>query len=148
MKQVIDLIEDPRVKEEFERYYKASSAEERQTIIDEYKRRFESLSDEEKKIETARQFENIRTVLEGVKANNEELEARRIREKLGIVPEAISMSYVAKNYFGKTKTWLYQRLNGNKVNGKIAGFTEDERRQFREALQDLSKKMATIATTL
>ena len=33
-------------------------------------------------------------------------------------------------------------------NGKIAGFTEDERRQFREALQDLSKKMATIATTL
>lgn len=144
MKQVIDLIEDPRVKEEFERYYKASSAEERQTIIDEYKRRFESLSDEEKKIETARQFESVRAVLEGVKANNEELEARRIREKLGIVPEAISMSYVAKNYFGKTKTWLYQRLNGNKVNGKEARFTESEARQLQDALHDLGHRLSSI----
>ena len=144
MKQVIDLIEDPKVKEEFERYYKASSTEERQTIIDEYKRRFESLSDEEKKIETARQFESVRAVLEGVKANNEELEARRIREKLGIVPEAISMSYVAKNYFGKTKTWLYQRLNGNKVNGKEARFTESEARQLQDALHDLGHRLSSI----
>ena len=112
MKQVIDLISDPRMKEEFERYYKATSAEERQAIIEESKRRFDSLSDEEKTTETARQFESVRAVIDGVKANNEELAARRIREKLGIVPEAISMSYVAKNYFGKTKTWLYQRLNG------------------------------------
>ena len=144
MKQIIDLIEDPRVKEEFERYYKASSAEERQAIIDEYKRRFESLSDEEKKRETARQFESVRAVLEGVKANNEELEARRIREKLGIVPEAISMSYVAKNYFGKTKTWLYQRLNGNKVNGKEARFTESEARQLQDALHDLGHRLSSI----
>ena len=144
MKQVIDLIEDPKVKEEFERYYKASSTEERQTIIDEYKRRFESLSDEEKKRETARQFESVRAVLEGVKANNEELEARRIREKLGIVPEAISMSYVAKNYFGKTKTWLYQRLNGNKVNGKEARFTESEARQLQDALHDLGHRLSSI----
>ena len=144
MKQVIDLIEDPRVKEEFERYYKASSAEERQRIIDEYKRRFEGLSDEEKKMETARQFESVRAVLEGVKANNEELEARRIREKLGIVPEAISMSYVAKNYFGKTKTWLYQRLNGNKVNGKEARFTESEARQLQDALHDLGHRLSSI----
>ena len=144
MKQIIDLIEDPRVKEEFERYYKASSAEERQAIVDEYKRRFESLSDEEKKRETARQFESVRAVLEGVKANNEELEARRIREKLGIVPEAISMSYVAKNYFGKTKTWLYQRLNGNKVNGKEARFTESEARQLQDALHDLGHRLSSI----
>ena len=144
MKQVIDLIEDPKVKEEFERYYKASSTEERQTIIDEYKRRFESLSDEEKKRETARQFESVRAVLEGVKANNEELEARRIREKLGIVHEAISMSYVAKNYFGKTKTWLYQRLNGNKVNGKEARFTESEARQLQDALHDLGHRLSSI----
>lgn len=144
MKQVIDLIEDPKVKEEFERYYKATSAEERQAIIDEYKRRFENLSDEEKKRETARQFESVRVVLEGVKANNEELEARRIREKLGIVPEAISMSYVAKNYFGKTKTWLYQRLNGNKVNGKEARFTESEARQLQDALHDLGHRLSSI----
>jgi hypothetical protein len=144
MKQVIDLISDPRMKEEFERYYKATSAEERQAIIEESKRRFDSLSDEEKTIETARQFESVRAVIDGVKTNNEELDARRIREKLGIIPEAISMSYVAKNYFGKTKTWLYQRLNGNKVNGKEARFSEAEARQLQEALHDLGQRLSSI----
>ena len=144
MKQVIDLISDPQMKEEFERYYKATSAEERQAIIEKSKRRFDSLSDEEKTTETARQFESVRAVIDGVKANNEELAASRIREKLGNVPEAISMSYVAKNYFGKTKTWLYQRLNGNKVNGKEARFSEAEARQLQEALHDLGQRLSSI----
>ena len=43
-------------------------------------------------------------------------------------------------------TW--QKVNGNRVNGKIAAFTDEERRQFREALQDLSKKMSAVAMTL
>ena len=144
MKQVIDLIENPRIKDVFECYSKASSSEERQKIIDDYKRWFEKLSDEEKLTESTRQFESARSVIDGVKANNEELKARRIREKLGNVPEAISMSYVAKNYFGKTKTWLYQRLNGNKVNGKEARFTESEARQLQEALHDIGHRLTSI----
>ncbi len=144
MKQVIDLIENSRIKDDFEHYSKASSSEERQKIIDDYNRWFESLSDEEKQQETARQFESARAVIDGVKANNEELKARRIREKLGNVSEAISMSYVAKNYFGKTKTWLYQRLNGNKVNGKEACFTESEARQLQDALHDLGHRLSSI----
>ena len=144
MKQVIDLIENPRIKDVFECYSKASSSEERQKIIDDYKRWFEKLSDEEKLTESTRQFESARSVIDGVKANNEELKARRIREKLGNVPEAISMSYVAKNYFGKTKTWLYQRLNGNKVNGKEACFTESEARQLQDALHDLGHRLSSI----
>ena len=101
-------------------------------------------ADEEKTTETARQFESVRAVIDGVKANNEELAAQRIREKLGNVQEAISMSYVAKNYFGKTKTWLYQRLNGNKVNGKEARFSEAEARQLQEALHDLGQRLSSI----
>ena len=118
MKQVIDLIPDPLMRDEFERYYKATSSEERQRIIDEHKRWFDSLSEDDKKSETEKQFASIRAVLDGVRVNNEELDARIIKKKLGNVPDAISMSYIAKNYFGKTKTWLYQRLNGNKVNGR------------------------------
>ena len=144
MKQVNELIEDPRMREEFERFYNAKTAEERKAITEEHKRWFESLSDEEKKLETTRMYDSVRAVLEGVKANNEELDARRIREKLGTVPEAISVSYVAKNYFGKTKTWLYQRLNGNKVNGKEARFTESEARQLQEALHDLGHRLTSI----
>ena len=144
MKQVNELIQDPRIREHFERFYKAETAKERKAISDDYKRWFNSLSEEEQKAETALQIENARMVLEGVKVNNEELDARRIREKLGTVPEAMSMSYIAKTYFGKTKTWLYQRLNGNKVNGKEARFTEEEARQLPAALHDLGQRLSSI----
>ena len=41
-----------------------------------------------------------------------------------------------------------QKVNGNKVNGKIAVFTDEERLVFRKALQDLSEKMSAVAMTL
>ena len=70
------------------------------------------------------------------------------RAKLGDLPEAISFSYIAQKYFGKSRGWLMQKVNGNKIRGKTVSFTDDERRQFREALQDLSKKMLAVAMTL
>ena len=65
--------------------------------------------------------------------------------ELGDVANAISLSYIAKAYFGKSKNWLYQRLNGNKVNGKPAQFTEEDRTSFAEALLDLSKRINETA---
>ena len=41
-----------------------------------------------------------------------------------------------------------QKVNGNTVNGKAAAFTESERQQFREALQDLSKRIYAVAMTI
>jgi hypothetical protein len=38
-----------------------------------------------------------------------------------------------------------QKVNGNTVNGKQAAFTDAERKQFREALQDISKQLSTAA---
>ena len=67
------------------------------------------------------------------------------RAKLGGVPEAISFSYIAKKHFGKSRGWLMQKVNGNMVNGKQATFTEDERKQFRAALQDISKQLSIAA---
>ena len=70
------------------------------------------------------------------------------RAKLGDLPDALSFSYIAQKYFGKSRGWLMQKVNGNRVNGKIAAFTDEERRQFREALQDLSEKMSAVAMTI
>ena len=70
------------------------------------------------------------------------------RAKLGDLPDALSFSYIAQKYFGKSRGWLMQKVNGNRVNGRIAAFTDEERRQFREALQDLSEKMSAVAMTL
>lgn len=67
------------------------------------------------------------------------------RAKLGDLPDALSFSYIAKKYFGKSRGWLMQKVNGNVVNGKQATFTDDERKQFRAALQDISKQLSTAA---
>jgi len=78
-------------------------------------------------------------------AEGDEMIARARLARLGDVPEAISFSYIAKKYFGKSRGWLMQKVNGNMVNGKQAAFTEDERRQFRAALQDISKQLSIAA---
>ena len=61
------------------------------------------------------------------------------------VAEIVSLSYIAKNYFHKTRQWLYQKLNGNIVNGKPAKFTRDEINTLNHALKDISKKIGSIA---
>ena len=78
----------------------------------------------------------------------EEADEMIFRAKLGDLPDALSFSYIAKKYFGKSRGWLMQKVNGNKVNGKIAAFTDEERLMFRKALQDLSEKMSAIAMNL
>lgn len=60
--------------------------------------------------------------------------------ELGEIADMASMSYIAKKYFNKSRTWLYQRINGNVVNGKPAKFTKEEKETFAKALQDMSRK--------
>ena len=85
---------------------------------------------------------------EGMRKIIEDADEMIFRAKLGDLPDALSLSYIAKKYFGKSRGWLMQKVNGNRVNGRIATFTDEERRQFREALQDLSEKMTAVAMTL
>ena len=41
-------------------------------------------------------------------------------------------------------SWLIQRLNGSKVNGKEAHFNKEEVLQLQSALNDLGKKHSSI----
>lgn len=74
----------------------------------------------------------------------EELKALNVKASLVEVSEFVSLSYIAKNYFQKSKEWLYQRINGNLVNGKPAQFTAEEIESLNNALQDLSKKLGSV----
>lgn len=74
----------------------------------------------------------------------EELKALNVKASLVEVSEFVSLSYIAKNYFQKSKEWLYQRINGNIVNGKPAQFTAEEIETLNNALQDLSKKLGSV----
>lgn len=70
-----------------------------------------------------------------------------IKKQIEEVSEIISLSYIARVYFGKTRSWLHQRINGNIVNGKSAQFTATEMKQFQHALKDISKKLGSLSIT-
>jgi hypothetical protein len=71
-----------------------------------------------------------------------------MKQKLRDIIPAVSLVYIAKTYFNKTDAWLYQRINGNVVNGKPARFTPDEIDKLKYALNDLSKKLGSVSISL
>lgn len=122
---------------DFEKF-KSMSPEERAAFQDERTRKVEALPEDE-------QAAFIKATHQGLVAIKDELQDIKLTLELGDVANALSLSYIAKAYFGKSKNWLYQRLNGYKVNGKPAQFTEEERKRFAEALLDLSRQINETA---
>lgn len=72
----------------------------------------------------------------------------RLRKVLEKVYDAVSWSYIAKTYFGKSRSWLNQRLNNFLVNGKEVQFTPEELSQLQKALFDLSGDIRNTALEL
>lgn len=68
-----------------------------------------------------------------------------VRARLKDAMPALSMAYIAKTYFNRTSQWLYQRINGNEVNGKPAQFTKEELAILEAALKDISKKIGSVS---
>lgn len=129
----------PEMQEEFERFKTLKTPEEIDAFRKERKEKYDLLSEKEKK--EYRKAARL-GISETVKAANnfiEKAEQTILRDKLGELPEVISFSYIAKKYFGKSRNWLYQRINGNIVNGKKAHFTENELETFLNALKDVSE---------
>ena len=61
-----------------------------------------------------------------IKTTADEVQEQRMAERLGEITDMVSMAYIAKTYFKKSRSWLAHKLNGNIVNGKPSQFTEEE----------------------
>ena len=72
------------------------------------------------------------------------IKAYTMHERMGSLTEVINLAYIARQYFGKTRQWLYQRLKGQVVNGKPATFTQAEEATFIKALQDIGLQLSTF----
>jgi hypothetical protein len=79
-------------------------------------------------------------ILESARLTLHKAKRLKIKEQMHEVSEIVSMSYIAKTYFNKTKSWLSQRINELNVNGKPAQFTQEELEILNAAFQDISKK--------
>ena len=76
------------------------------------------------------------------------LRSEDIKEKLGPVLKIVNWSYVAETYFGKTKAWFSQKLNGKPSGKTVAFFKRDELNILADALRDISKKLEDVANTI
>lgn len=90
--------------------------------------------------------------LQGAKDSKDQLDkatqALQLKKDLEEINDFTSMSYIAKHYFGKTRHWLYQRINGSLVNGKPVSLNDEERQKLIIALKELSATMSRTALTL
>lgn len=83
-------------------------------------------------------FDNIHQGIADIK------EQLTIRERLEPVLPYLSISKLSKDYFNKSSSWFYQRLNGNKIHGKVCRFTEQELVTLDMALKDISQRISSL----
>lgn len=57
----------------------------------------------------------------------------------------IKWGNISKDYFGFSRSWIYQRLNGYDGNGNECEFTEAQKETLREALRDIARKLNETA---
>jgi hypothetical protein len=88
-------------------------------------------------------FARIHEDIEEAKILKQRIEVRKI---LSETLPFISVSEFSKTYFGKSASWLHQRINGNEVHGKTATFTSSELHQLADALNDVADKLKKAAT--
>lgn len=82
------------------------------------------------------------------KKTEERVKELTMAEKFGEVTSMLSMAYIAKAYFGKSRSWLAHKMNGDTINGKTAAFTNEELVTLRNALQDMSQKFSSLSLTI
>jgi hypothetical protein len=96
------------------------------------------------------QFEEI-FYQSAVKATEEAkalVEFVKLRRKLEPILDYVSLSEISKKYFGKTRQWLYQRINEYDVNGKPAKFTKEEIEILRSALEEIAGNIKRVARSI
>lgn len=76
------------------------------------------------------------------------VERMTMKKKLYDLLVAISWADLARNYFGKSSSWLYHKMDGIDGNGKPTDFTEEEAEQLRGALYDLSRRIRVAADSI
>ncbi|WP_294629748.1 DUF5053 domain-containing protein [uncultured Bacteroides sp.] len=106
-------------KRRFNAYVNSLSPSDKKEFLSEFKKGAEQAVDEAKKLAKI-------------------AERKKILDK---VLDFASMSYIAEHYFGKSRQWLYQRINGNVVNGKPVDFTQEELKTLSFALSELGDVM-------
>ena len=136
------------VKKEFIRLkeqWMHASGDERNKADAEMQAFFDALKEEEKTLLAEAVNEDFAQLHKDVEEAHKLAEQITIRKQLEEVLPFISVSEFAKAYFGRSASWLHQRINGNAIHGKPAAFTPDEMKTLSRALNDVAAKLQRAA---
>nr|DAK20693.1 MAG TPA: protein of unknown function (DUF5053) [Caudoviricetes sp.]DAN03851.1 MAG TPA: protein of unknown function (DUF5053) [Caudoviricetes sp.] len=64
------------------------------------------------------------------------------------IAKVLKVSYIAERFFGRSRSWLCHKLNNDIVNGKRDGFTIDERKKLKEALDTIAYEIQILSDNL
>ena len=81
----------------------------------------------------------------GAIAVKEEVKVPTIREQVWDIIVEVSWGQISEQYFGKSRSWLSKKMNGKGFNGGEGDFTEEEKKQLKGALFDLSERIRKVA---
>ena len=86
--------------------------------------------------------------LANMEVENEEIKKVAIREQISEKAyKLIPWSYIAKNYFGKSVSWLTQRVNGYPVRGKVYTLTEEQKQILNRAFSEIGTFIGSYRIT-
>lgn len=71
-----------------------------------------------------------------------------MRRRMADIQLCVSWREIANRYFGKSSSWLYNKLNGIDGNGGTGGFTHAEAEQLRGALLHLAERIRRAADNI
>lgn len=71
-----------------------------------------------------------------------------VRKKLTDIDLNMNWGRFAKDYFEKSASWFYNKMQGIDGNGGVGGFTAEEINQFKAGLRDLARRINTAADKL
>ncbi len=75
-----------------------------------------------------------------MEADNEDIKTEALRSQMDDKAyKLIPWSYIAKNYFGKSVSWLTQRINGYPVRGHVYTLTTDQKQTLNRALSEIGE---------
>lgn len=79
---------------------------------------------------------------------NTQVENLTMKQKVRDILLAVSWADLGKNYFGKSNSWLYHKLDGIDENGQPTSFSKEETETLKGALVDLSDRIRRCADAI
>ena len=64
------------------------------------------------------------------------------------IMKVLKVSYIAKRFFGRSRSWLCHKLNHDLINGKPDDFTDEERKKLKDALDTIAYEIQILSDNL